>query len=33
VLSPAAEHRNQIEGRVHIDRSASVTTSVIIGPL
>lgn len=27
------DHQNQIEGRVHIDRAASVTTSVIVGPV
>lgn len=29
----ASDQQNQIEGRVYIDRSASVTTSVIVGPV
>ena len=29
----ASDQQNQIEGRVHIDRTASVTTSVIVGPV
>jgi glucose-1-phosphate thymidylyltransferase len=29
----ATGQRNRIEGRVHIDRTASVTTSVIVGPV
>jgi glucose-1-phosphate thymidylyltransferase len=29
----ASGGQNQIEGRVHIDRTASVTTSVIVGPV
>jgi glucose-1-phosphate thymidylyltransferase len=29
----ASGRQNQIEGRVHIDRTASVTTSVIVGPV
>jgi glucose-1-phosphate thymidylyltransferase len=29
----ASDEQNQIEGRVHIDRTASVTTSVIVGPV
>jgi glucose-1-phosphate thymidylyltransferase len=37
LLAPQMGHtsgqQNQIEGRVHIDRTASVTTSVIVGPV
>jgi glucose-1-phosphate thymidylyltransferase len=37
LLDPQIQHtsdqQNQIEGRVHIDRTASVTTSVIVGPV
>jgi glucose-1-phosphate thymidylyltransferase len=32
-VRPASDQRNQIEGRVQIDRTASVTDSVIVGPV
>ncbi len=32
-LRLASSNQNRIEGRVHIDRTASVTTSVIVGPV